>query len=152
MRQALVLAAAAGRRGEVPVGAVVVRDGVVIGTGANGVEAVQDPTCHAEMEAIRQATVAVGSWRLTGSTLYVSLEPCSMCAGTLVLSRIERLVFGAADPKAGACGSLRNIVQDSRLNHRCAVTGGVLADESAELLQSFFAQIRSAKGRGDVGG
>jgi tRNA(adenine34) deaminase len=104
------------------------------------------------MEAIRQATVAVGSWRLTGSTLYVSLEPCSMCAGALVLSRIERLVFGAADPKAGACGSLRNIVQDSRLNHRCAVTGGVLADESAELLQSFFAQIRSAKGHGDAGG
>ena len=152
MRQALVLAAAAGRHGEVPVGAVVVRDGVVIGTGANGVEAVQDPTRHAEMEAIRQAAVAAGSWRLTGSTLYVSLEPCSMCAGAVVLSRIERLVFGAADPKAGACGSLRNIVQDARLNHRCAVTGGVLADESAELLQSFFAHIRSVKGHGEAGG
>ena len=144
MRRALDLADATGRCGEVPVGAVIVQDGVVIGTGANRVESAQDPTCHAEIEAIRQAAAATGSWRLTGSTLYVSLEPCSMCAGAIVWSRIERVVFGARDPRAGACGSLRNVVQDERLNHRCRVTGGVLADESADLLQSFFAEIRAA--------
>ena len=144
MRQALELATATGERGEVPVGAVLVRDGAVIGTGANCVEGGRDPTCHAEMLAIRQAAGTLGAWRLTGCTLYVTLEPCCMCAGAIVWSRLERLVFGAPDPKAGACGSLRNVVQDERLNHRCAVTGGVLEVESAALLRAFFAGIRAA--------
>ena len=143
MRQALELAAEAARQGEVPVGALVVRDGRSIGRGVNGLESFQDPTAHAEMQAIRQAAAALGTRRLLDAVLYVTLEPCAMCAGAVVLARIPRLVFGAFDPKAGACGSLRNLVQDPHLNHRCSLTGGVLADESAELLKEFFARLRS---------
>jgi tRNA(adenine34) deaminase len=144
MRQALAEAEGAGGRGEVPVGALIVRDGQVIGRGANAVEQGQDPTGHAEMRAIRQAAETLGSRRLLEATLYVTLEPCAMCAGAVVLARIPRLVFGAFDPKTGACGSLRNVVQDGRLNHRCVVVSGVLAEECADLLRRFFDQLRSA--------
>jgi len=144
MRQALAEAEQAGVRDEVPVGALIVRDGQVIGRGANAVEQGQDPTGHAEMRAIRQAAETLGSRRLLEATLYVTLEPCAMCAGAVVLARIPRLVFGAFDPKTGACGSLRNVVQDGRLNHRCVVVSGVLAEECADLLRRFFDQLRSA--------
>jgi len=142
MQQALELATSAGKRDEVPVGAVVVRGGELIGAAANEIEDLEDPTAHAEMLAIRAATRAAGSRRLLDTTLYVTLEPCAMCAGAVVQARIPRLVFGAYDPKAGACGSLRNIAQDSRLNHRCEVVGGLLAEESAGLLRGFFAGLR----------
>jgi tRNA(adenine34) deaminase len=145
MREALADARAAGQRGEVPIGAIIVADGRVLGRGGNATEALQDPTVHAEMLAIRQACEAVGSRRLLSTTLYATLEPCAMCAGAMVLARVPRLVFGATDPKAGACGSLRNIVEDPRLNHRCQVRGGVLERECADLLKGFFAALRSAK-------
>ena len=145
MREALADARAAGQRGEVPIGAIIVADGRVLGRGGNATEARQDPTVHAEMLAIRQACEAVGSRRLLSTTLYATLEPCAMCAGAMVLARVPRLVFGATDPKAGACGSLRNIVEDPRLNHRCQVRGGVLERECADLLKGFFAALRSAK-------
>ncbi len=138
MRRALSLARRAARRGEVPVGALVVLEGTVIGQGGNRREATGDPTAHAEMVALRQAARRVGRWRLEGATMYVTLEPCAMCAGALVLARVARLVWGAADPKAGACGSLYNIVQDQRLNHRLEVVGGVLAKECGEVLRAFF--------------
>ncbi len=143
MRRALSLAQAAGERGEVPVGAVVVRAGGLIGSGSNRMEEAQDATCHAEMEALRQAAAMAGS-HLGGATLYVTLEPCAMCAGAAVWSKVERLVFGARDPKAGACGSLRNVVQDPRLNHRCELIGGVFEEDSASLLRRFFVDLRSA--------
>ncbi len=125
-----------------PVGAVIVRDGAVIGRGRNRREQDNDPTAHAEVMAIRQAAAAVGVWRLTGCTLYVTIEPCPMCAGALVLARIDRLVYGAADPKTGAAGSLWNIVQDRRLNHRLEITAGVLEPECRDLIRSFFQQRR----------
>jgi tRNA(adenine34) deaminase len=128
--------------GDVPIGAVVTRDGVVIGAGGNRREADQDPTAHAEMVAIREAAHATGSWRLSGCMMYVTLEPCAMCAGALVLARIDRLVFGAFDPKAGFVGSLGDLVRDGRLNHRLEVTAGLLADRSASLLRAFFAARR----------
>ncbi len=143
MRRALELAEQAGQSGEVPIGALIVREGAIIGRGVNGLEGQQDPTAHAEMQAIRQAAAALGSRRLLEAVLYVTLEPCAMCAGAVVLARIPRLVFGAFDPKAGACGSLRNLVQDPRLNHRCAVSGGVLEEECAEALRRFFARLRA---------
>lgn len=139
---ALGLAAEAGAAGEVPVGAVVVKDGQVIGQGANSRESTGDPTAHAEMAALRQAASAVGSWRLAGATLYVSLEPCPMCAGAVVAARVTRLVFGAADPKAGACGSLYNLCADPRLNHELPVVRGVLAKEASDLLSQWFAARR----------
>ncbi|MFP5284438.1 MAG: tRNA adenosine(34) deaminase TadA [Thermoanaerobaculia bacterium] len=142
MTEALVEAGRAAALGEVPIGAVVVREGEAIGRGYNRREIDGDPLAHAEILAIRQAAGAMGGWRLTGCTMYVTLEPCPMCAGALVASRIERLVYGAADPKAGYCGSLGNIVQDPRLNHRLEVTAGVLESESAELLRGFFASLR----------
>lgn len=144
MRQALDEARAALDSEDVPVGAVVVHQGRVIGRGHNQRERLADPTAHAEMLAITAAASHLGSWRLDGCTLYVTLEPCPMCAGACVLSRMERLVFGADDPKTGACGSLYTIPQDERLNHCVPVTAGVLADESAELLRSFFAAQRAA--------
>jgi tRNA(adenine34) deaminase len=143
MTEALAEARWAESIGEVPIGAVVVRGGEVLGRGHNRRETDRDPLAHAELLAIRQAAARLGGWRLAGCTLYASLEPCPMCAGALVASRIDRLVYGAADPKAGYCGSLGNLVQDSRLNHRLAVTGGVLAEESAALLRAFFALLRS---------
>ena len=145
MLEALREAERAGRRGEVPVGAIVVGAGQVLGRAGNAIEAAQDPTAHAEMLALRQAVAALGTRRLLATTLYVTLEPCAMCAGAAVLARVPRLVFGAADPKSGACGSLRNVVEDPRLNHLCQVRGGVLEQECAELLKGFFAALRAAK-------
>ena len=142
MQEALAAARRAAAIGEVPVGAVVVRDGRVIGRGYNRREVDRDPLAHAEMEAIRQAAAAVGGWRLVGCTMYVTLEPCAMCAGALVLSRIERLVYGASDPKAGWCGSLGDLVRDPRLNHRLEVERGVLEAECSRLLRDFFATLR----------
>ena len=145
MRAALEAAEAAGELGEVPVGAVVVREGEIVGRGFNRREADDDPLAHAEVLAIREAARQTGHWRLVGCTLYVTLEPCAMCAGALVNSRIERLVFGARDPKAGFCGSLGNLVQDPRLNHRLEVREGVLQAESRSLLQAFFARLRRSR-------
>src|SRR3990167_3732749 len=142
MRLALQEAEAALAEDEVPIGAVIVREGRVIASAHNQREQLHDPTAHAEMIAITQAAQALGSWRLDGCTLYVTLEPCAMCAGAIVLARIPRVVYGAADPKAGMAGSLGNLLQDPRLNHRCAVTPGVLAEASAELLRAFFRERR----------
>ncbi len=146
MRRALLEAEKAFDANEVPVGAVVVKDGRIIGRGFNQTETLQDPTAHAEMVAISAAANTLQSWRLEKCTLYVTLEPCAMCAGAIVLARISELVFGAFDPKAGACSSLRNIVQDHRLNHSVDLVTGVLADESSDLLRSFFKKIRASKG------
>ncbi len=144
MRQALDLALTAADAGDVPVGAIVVdADGVVIGRGRNTRERDADPTGHAEIVAIREATVARGEWRLEGCTLVVTLEPCTMCAGAIVASRLERLVFGAFDEKAGAVGSLWDVVRDRRLNHRPEVVSGVLADESSTMLKQFFERHRT---------
>ncbi len=146
MRLALDLAAQAGREGEVPVGALVVQGGQVTGQGRNSRELAADPTAHAEVVALRQAARAGGSWRLDGATLYVTIEPCPMCAGAIVAARLGRIVFGAPDPKAGACGSLYNLCADPRLNHEVAVTRGVLADQAAQLMAGFFADKRRAPG------
>ena len=142
MEMALREAEAAAAEDEVPVGVVIVKDGRVIGRAHNMREKLNDPTAHAEMIAITQAAEALSAWRLEGAVMYVTLEPCAMCAGALVLARMTRLVYAAADPKAGACGTLYNIVQDERLNHRLELTAGVLADESRALLQEFFEKKR----------
>jgi tRNA(adenine34) deaminase len=139
MRQALNLAAQALNTGDIPVGAVVLApDGLPLAGACNRREALADPTGHAEIIALRAAGDALGTWRLDGCTLVVTLEPCTMCAGALVLARVARLVFGAWDPKAGAAGSVRDVVRDARLNHRVEVVGGVLEEESSRLLTSFF--------------
>jgi tRNA(adenine34) deaminase len=127
---------------DVPIGAVVVRDGAVIGAGRNERELRQDPTAHAEAIALREAARALGSWRVLDSTLYVTLEPCAMCAGAIVLARVPRVVYGCTDPKAGAAGSVLDVLGEPRLNHRPRVTGGVLAGECAALLTEFFAARR----------
>ena len=145
MRRALALAEEAGENDEVPVGAVVVGPAGVLGQAANEIERSGDPTAHAEMLAMRRAVETAGDKRLLQTTMYVTLEPCAMCAGAIVLARIPRIVFAAFDPKGGACGTLRNVVQDERLNHRCAVHGGLLESESAELLKAFFARLRQKK-------
>ncbi|MFV0306216.1 MAG: tRNA adenosine(34) deaminase TadA [Desertimonas sp.] len=142
MEAALEEADAASRHGDVPVGAVVVRAGIIIAARHNERELTGDPTAHAEVLALRDAAAVVGHWRLDACTLYVTLEPCFMCAGAVVNARIGRLVFGARDPKAGAVGSLADVPSDPRLNHRPPVTGGVLADECAHRLRSFFAARR----------
>lgn len=143
LRTALREAALAPATGDVPVGAVVLGpDGAVLGTGRNAREATGDPTAHAEVLALRAAAAALGTWRLAGCTLAVTLEPCTMCGGALVLARVPRLVFGAWDPKAGAAGSVRDVVRDPRLNHRVEVVGGVLEDECGVLLRDFFATHR----------
>ncbi|HEY7215349.1 MAG TPA: tRNA adenosine(34) deaminase TadA [Thermoanaerobaculia bacterium] len=142
MLEALAEARRAAGIGEVPIGAVVVREGQVIGRGHNRREIDGDPLAHAEILALRGAAARLQGWRLAGCTMYVTLEPCAMCAGALVNGRVERLVYGAADPKAGYCGTLGNLVQDPRLNHRLEVTAGVLAGESAALLRGFFASLR----------
>ncbi|HHV58418.1 MAG TPA: nucleoside deaminase [Firmicutes bacterium] len=142
MQRALELARAAAARGEVPVGALVVRGGAIIAESANRREEAKDPTAHAELLAIQAAARELGGWRLTGTTLYVTLEPCAMCAGALVLARVERLVYGADDPKAGAVRSLYRLVEDERLNHRLEVVRGVLAAECGELLREFFRRRR----------
>jgi tRNA(adenine34) deaminase len=138
MRRALALAEAAGEVGEVPVGAIVVRGDTMLAEGQNRTVRDADPTAHAEVVALRAAAAAQGDWRLLGATLYVTLEPCAMCAGAIVLGRVPRVVYGAADPKAGMGGSLENLLQDPRLNHRCEVRAGVLAEESSNMLKSFF--------------
>src|SRR3954447_6232595 len=142
MNEAFALAEDAAADGEIPVGAVIVdREGRIIGRGRNRRES-GDPLGHAELYAIRQAAEAIGDWRLEGTTMCVTLEPCAMCAGALVNARVERLVYAANDPKAGFCGSLGNLVQDARLNHRLVVETGLMEERSRALLQSFFRQLR----------
>ncbi len=136
-------AEAAFEKSEIPVGAVIVKDGAIIAKAHNQVEMLQDPTAHAEIIAIGAAANHLGSWRLKGCTLYVTLEPCPMCAGAIVLSRMDRIVFGSYDAKMGACSTLYNVVQDERLNHRVEVIAGVMDDESRSLLREFFARKRS---------
>ena len=142
MREALLEAQAAQAHGDVPIGAVVVHAGRVIARGHNEREHRADPTAHAEVLALRAAAAALGSWRVLDSTLYVTLEPCAMCAGAIVLARIPRVVYGTADPKAGAAGSVLDVLAEPRLNHRPAVDGGVLGDECAGVLRRFFAERR----------
>jgi len=143
MRLAIGQAGIAEENGDVPIGAVIVHKNRVIAKAYNQREQLNDPTAHAEIIALTQAAAALETWRLTGCSIYVTLEPCPMCAGALVLARIDRLVFGCNDPKTGACGSLYNIVQDSRLNHRLEVTAGVLVDECGALLTGFFEKRRA---------
>jgi tRNA(adenine34) deaminase len=142
MGEALKEAEKALEAGEVPVGAVIVHQGRIIARAHNQRETLRDPTAHAEMIALTQAAAALDRWRLTGSTLYVTLEPCTMCAGAMVLARVDRLVFAAEDPKAGAVGSLYNVPRDMRLNHRLEVASGVLAGPCGEILQRFFQEKR----------
>ena len=149
MDVALDEARAAGDAGEVPVGAVIVRDGRALARAGNRTVRDQDPTAHAEANAIRAAAAELGQWRLEGCALYVTLEPCAMCAGAIVLARLDRVVFGAWDAKAGMVGSIADLLRHPRLNHRPAVLAGVRADESAALLTRFFESRRSAPTRGD---
>jgi tRNA(adenine34) deaminase len=142
MRMAMDLAGEAARLGEVPVGAVVVREKQVVGRGFNAPIRTHDPSAHAEMAALRDAAARLGNYRLPGCSLYVTLEPCVMCTGAIQHARVARLVYGARDPKTGACGSVVDLFADPRLNHHTAVAGGVLADEAASLLQRFFASRR----------
>jgi tRNA(adenine34) deaminase len=142
MEEAIKEAKEAFEKDEPPVGAVIVKDGDIIARGHNLRESLQDPTAHAEMLAIRAAAARLGRWRLSDCVIYVTLEPCIMCAGAMVLARLERLVYGAHDPKAGAVGSLMNLVSDERLNHQIEVTSGVLAAESGALLREFFSLRR----------
>lgn len=151
MREALKAARRAPAHRDVPVGAVVVKDGEVLARARNRREADRDPTAHAEVIAIRRAARKLGSWRLDGCTLYVTLEPCAMCAGAIVLSRIPRLVYGAEDPKAGFVGSLGDLCRDPRLNHRVHVTEEVLAAECGELLKAFFREKRAAARKRRIG-
>jgi tRNA(adenine34) deaminase len=144
MRRALELARAARTREEVPVGAVLVRDGAILTEGSNEVETRQDATAHAEMLAIAEAQSLLKTWRLNGTTLYVTKEPCPMCAGALAHVRVDRIVFGVGDPKAGACGGAFQLFDLPGLNHRCEITSGVLAVESLGLLQEFFKERRAA--------
>jgi len=145
MREALRLARQAGDAGEVPVGAVAVCDGRIVGRGRNRREEDADPVAHAELMAVREAARTLGRWRLTGVTVYATLEPCAMCAGALVNARVERLVYGASDPKAGFCGSLGDLVRDPRLNHRLVVTHSVLEQTCSGLLKDFFAGLRRGR-------
>lgn len=145
MKEALKEAEKAAAMGEVPIGAVVVKDGIIIGRGHNKTETAKDPTAHAEMEAIRAASAALGGWRLLGCDMYVTAEPCSMCAGAIVWSRIENLYIGTMDPKAGACGSVFNIVQEDKLNHQVNVTTGILQEECSRLLKDFFRSLRRTR-------
>ena len=142
MREALVLAARAAAAGEVPVGAVVVKDGRVIGRGYNRPITSADPTAHAEIVALREAAAALANYRLPGCELYVTLEPCAMCVGAMVHARLARIVYGASDPKTGACGSIVDLPSLAQWNHHGTFEGGVLAAESAEILRGFFAERR----------
>jgi tRNA(adenine34) deaminase len=142
MGEALALARAAGERGEVPVGAVVVRDGAIVGRGGNAPIVGSDPTAHAEIAALRDAARALGNYRLPDCELYVTLEPCAMCAGAIMHARLARLVYGAPDPKTGVCGSVVDLFANPRLNHHTEVTGGVRAPECGQLLSDFFAARR----------
>lgn len=142
MREALALARDAGAAGEVPVGAVVVRDGEIVGRGFNAPISCHDPSAHAEIMALRDAAANLCNYRLIGCSLYVTLEPCTMCMGAIFHARVGRVVYGAADPKTGACGSIIDLPAETRLNHHAEVVGGVLADECGGLLSGFFAQRR----------
>jgi tRNA(adenine34) deaminase len=142
MREALALAAAAAAEGEVPVGAVVVKDGEIVGRGSNRPIGTNDPTAHAEIVALREAAARLGNYRLTGCDLYVTLEPCAMCVGAMLHARLTRVVFGASDPKTGACGGAVALSGEARINHQTAFEGGVLADECGALLRRFFAERR----------
>ena len=144
MTAAIALAGEASAAGEVPVGAVVVKGGKIIGAGFNAPISRHDPTAHAEIQAMRAAASALGNYRLTGCTLFVTLEPCAMCAGAIMHARIERLVFGATDSKTGACGSVVNLFAEARLNHHTVVQAGLMAQQSGELLTNFFRQRRAA--------
>jgi tRNA(adenine34) deaminase len=143
MRAALAEAASAARAGEVPVGAVVVADGTIVGRGFNAPISGHDPSAHAEIGALRDAAAGLANYRLPGCDLYVTLEPCAMCAGAIIQARIRRLVFGATDPKTGACGGVVDLFAEPRLNHHTTVTGGVLAEECGALLKQFFAARRN---------
>jgi tRNA(adenine34) deaminase len=145
MLEALRLAAQGAEEGEVPVGAVVVKDGEIVGRGYNAPILSKDPTAHAETRALRQAARTLSNYRLAGCTLYVTLEPCAMCAGAIMHARIARLVYGASDPKTGACGSVTDLFSEKRLNHHATVTGGVLAAEAGRLLSDFFSARRDAE-------
>jgi tRNA(adenine34) deaminase len=145
MQIALSLAAEAAAQGEVPVGAIVVKDGVVIGRGGNAPISQHDPSAHAEIQAMRAAAKTLGNYRLVDCTLYVTLEPCAMCAGAIQHARIARLVFGASDPKTGACGSVIDLMAEQKLNHHTTVSGGLLADECGAMLSRFFAGRRKHK-------
>ena len=145
MLEAIKAAKVAEENGDVPIGAVIVYENQIIGRAYNQREQLKDPTAHAEIIALTQAAAFLESWRLSMCTMYVTLEPCPMCAGALVLGRLDRLVYGCDDPKTGACGSLYNIVQDERLNHRLEVTSGILAEECSKLLEDFFQRRRPNK-------
>jgi tRNA(adenine34) deaminase len=147
MREALKLAAKAAGTGEVPVGALVAKDGRIIGRGYNQVEMLKDATAHAEILAITQASAAIGDWRLNDCDLFVTKEPCPMCAGAAVHARVRRVVFGCADPRAGAAGSVINLLQMPSLNHRCDISSGLLSEECAALLQRFFQKRRAEDGQ-----
>jgi tRNA(adenine34) deaminase len=142
MREALDLAAEAARGGEVPVGAVVVKDGAIVGRGSNRPIGAKDPTAHAEIVALREAAAAIGNYRLTDCDLFVTLEPCAMCVGAMLHARLARVVYGAADPKTGACGGAVALASEAKLNHQTAFAGGLLAGESSALLRRFFAERR----------
>lgn len=147
MQMALAEAKNAADFGEVPIGAVIVRNGVVVGRGYNLRERAKDPTAHAELLAIKQASETLGGWRLIGCTLYVTLEPCPMCAGAIVQSRIDRVVYGVSDPKAGCAGTLMNLLQEERFNHQVEVTSGILAEECSVILKDFFRELRERQRR-----
>jgi tRNA(adenine34) deaminase len=142
MQHAIAIAKNAANKSEVPVGAVMVKDGIIIGRGGNATIGTHDPTAHAEIIAMREAAVAIGNYRLVDCTLYVTLEPCAMCAGAIQHARIARLVYGASDPKTGACGSVINLMAEPKLNHHTEVTHGLLAEECGVLLSSFFKERR----------
>ena len=142
MQQALALASLAASTGEVPVGAIVVKNGEIIGRGSNAPIGLHDPTAHAEIQALRQAAAYLGNYRLVDCTLYVTIEPCAMCAGAIQHARIARLVYGASDAKTGACGSVINLMAETKLNHHCEVVGDVLATECGAVLSAFFKQRR----------
>ena len=145
MLEALSEAEKAAAAGEVPVGAVIVRNGEIIGRGHNTIESSCDPTAHAEITAIRQAASALGGWRLTGCSMYVTVEPCSMCAGAIVWARIEKLFIGTMDPKAGACGSVFNSPQEKKLNHYVEIETGIMQEECSFLMKDFFRRLRKRK-------
>lgn len=147
MRMAMALAAEAASLGEVPVGALVVKDGVVIGKGRNAPISLSDPTAHAEIQAMRAAAQHLGNYRLVDCTLYVTLEPCAMCSGAIQHARLARLVYGASDPKTGCCGSVVNLMSEQKLNHHCEVISGILAEECGAILSDFFRQRRLEKSK-----
>ena len=142
MRLAMALAEQAAQAGEVPVGAVVVKDGVVIGRGSNAPIAKHDPSAHAEMMALRAAALEESNYRLPGTTLYVTLEPCTMCAGAMLHARVDRVVFGATDPKTGAAGSVLNVFSEKQINHQTQVEGGIMSEECGQILRNFFKERR----------